>query len=269
MFCRLLTNFQCLKLNSARYCSTIFALSTGIHEQGSAIAIVRVSGPGISNNLSRLINSREKVLKSPRKAILAEIKHPKSNKTIDHGMVLWFPKPKSYTGEDVAEFHVHGSKAVVSALLDALGSFSNFRPAEEGEFTRRAFYNGKMTLAEVEALSYLISAQTENQRIYALKALKDDVHQYYSDWIKGLSVSLAHMEAVLNFGEDEAIDDDVVNKAEKEVSLICDQIKSFLEKGAQRKQLIQNGVNITIVGPPNAGKSTLMNKICKLLAKFI
>lgn len=250
------------RLPIIRNSSTVFALSTGLPESGTAIAVIRVTGPLTSKGLACLTRSHKKIVNNPRKAFLTSIRHPRSGDIIDHGMILWFPAPNSYTGEDVAEFHVHGSRAVVGAMLSALGSINDFRPAEEGEFTKRAFYNGKLTLAEVEALSSLISSQTEAQRNYALNALNNHVQGHYDDWAKKLSNCLAHVEAVLNFGEDEMIDEAVLDQSIREISVIHDEIKEFLDKGSQRKELIQNGLNITIIGPPNAGKSTLMNRIC-------
>ena len=165
---------------------TIFALSTGRGPSG--IAIVRVSGPDASAALRQLTGTPPG---PPRQAITARIRAPDSDETIDQGLVLWFPGPHSFTGEDVAEFHVHGGRAVVAALIDALAGLPGLRPAEPGEFTRRAFENGKLDLTQVEGLADLINAETAAQRRQALRQLDGALGALYDDWRERSSRALA------------------------------------------------------------------------------
>lgn len=249
---------------SCRHDSTIFALSTGLNERGTAIAVVRISGPETFKGLSELTKVSSRLDKNPRKAILADIKCPSTHELIDRGIVLWFPKPNSYTGEDSAELHVHGSRAVVAALLRALSKLEEFRSAEEGEFTKRAFINRKMTLTQVEALASLISSQTESQRRFALDAIDGHVDKLYKNWTDRLLRIIAHVEAIINFGDEQGLDSDEIVHTKRELLQLYEEIQKHLKSGARRSEMIKDGINITIAGPPNVGKSTLMNRICKL-----
>ncbi|XP_074593060.1 tRNA modification GTPase MnmE [Brevipalpus obovatus] len=250
-------------ISSCRHASTIFALSTGLNERGTAIAVVRISGPETFKGLSKLTKVSPQSEKNPRKAILADIKCPSTDELIDRGIVLWFPKPNSYTGEDSAELHVHGSRAVVAALLRALSRLEDFRSAEEGEFTKRAFINRKMTLTQVEALASLISSQTESQRRFALDAIDGHVDKLYKNWTDRLLRIIAHVEAIINFGDEQGLDSDEIVHTKRELLQLYQEIQKHLENGSRRSEMIKDGINITIAGPPNVGKSTLMNRICQ------
>lgn len=157
---------------------------------------------------------------------------------------------------------MHGSKAVVSALYKSLGSIEGLRPAEPGEFTKRAFINGKMDLTEAEAVADLISAQTDKQRDRALNALSGETKALYASWRQRLKKAAAHCEANIDFGEDELLDEELLKKATEELSKIKAEVLDFLNNGTRRNQLITEGVSVVIVGAPNSGKSSLINKLC-------
>lgn len=188
---------------------TIFALSSGHGRCG--VAVVRVSGPASLTALRTMAGLRDKPL-PPRAAQLRNITDPKTKEVLDRGLVLWFPGPHSFTGEDSAEFHIHGGPAVITAVLQALGSVPGMRPAEAGEFTRRAFQAGKLGLTEVEGLGDLIHAETEAQRRQALRQMSGDLGRLYQDWTHRLKRCLAHVEAFIDFSEDELIEDGVLDQ---------------------------------------------------------
>lgn len=257
---------------------TIFApLTTIQHRKGSALGVIRVSGTKTSHILDKLTEyapsvktlsnivdtSTHKKLK-PRHATLTKIRNPATKELVDIGLVLWFPKPNSYTGEDSCEFHLHGSQAILTSMLSILGSFNGLRPAEAGEFTRRAVLNGKMTLLEAESLPDLTSAKTDQQRRLALKGLSGSTKQKYDSWSESLVNILAHLEASIDFGEDELIgeQDVVANCINKLKHLNC-VIKNFIKTSSQQRDLIQNGARLVILGKPNAGKSSFMNLLCR------
>ena len=235
---------------------TIFALSTGSSKSG--IAVIRISGKDTEIILSKITS---KNFFKPRRATLCEIRDPDSNEIIDKGLILLFPRPNSYTGEDLAELHVHGSKAIISAILSTLSKFDNCRLAEPGEFTKLAFENGKLNLLDVEALSDLISSETEIQRKQALKILSGDASKKYSNLRSKLLKILSNIEAKIDFPEED-LPEDILKNIKFETKDIIGLISDILNDGRIGEK-IRVGFRISILGPTNAGKSTLLNYLSK------
>ena len=235
---------------------TIFALSTGNSKSG--IAVIRITGEETKNILSKIY---KKKLPEPRIATLAKICDFETNEIIDQGLIIWFPGPDSYTGEDLLELHVHGSKAVISAVLSTLSKFDNCRLAEPGEFTKLAFENGKLNLLDVEALSDLISSETEIQRKQALKILSGDATKKYTNLRDRLLKILSNIEAKIDFPEED-LPEDILKNIKIETKDIINLINDILNDGRTGEK-IRDGFKISILGPTNAGKSTLLNYLSK------
>ncbi|KAJ1528095.1 hypothetical protein ONE63_008011 [Megalurothrips usitatus] len=243
---------------------TIFALSSGRGKCG--VAVIRVSGSQSRSVLCALAG--ESILSKPRFAHLRTLRDPQSREILDRAIVLWFPGPKSFTGEDTCEFQVHGGLAVVSGLLEALGKMPGVYPADPGEFSKRAFFNGSMDLTEAEGLSDLIHAETEMQRKQALHQMSGSLHVLYNKWRNTLLQDLAHVEAYIDFSEDENIEDDVMDRVDESLTKLSNDIQMHLADGC-RGQRLRDGVRATIVGEPNVGKSSLLNLICKKPAAIV
>ncbi len=247
-----------------RASSTIFALSSGHGKCG--VAVIRVTGPSSSKALAALTEPSK--LPSPRLAAVRTLRHPKTRLPLDHALTLWFPGPKSFTGEDSAELQVHGGLAVVNAVLSALGSLDDLRPAEPGEFTRRAFHAGKLDLTQVEGLGDLIHAETEAQRSQAMRQLGGSLFQTYSEWRRRLIKQVANIEAFIDFSESEEIEDGVPEEVAGAVATLADEMESHLAD-ARAGERLRSGVRVAIVGEPNVGKSTLLNLLAQRPAAIV
>jgi tRNA modification GTPase len=238
---------------------TIYAPATAAGR--AAVAVVRVSGPLAKTTIQSLAGR----LPRPRSAQVRTLITP-TGQSIDKALVLWFPGPASYTGEDSAEFHVHGGPAVVGALLAAL-SGHGLRLAEPGEFTRRSFENGKMDLAQAEGVADLIEAETEAQRRQALDQLSGTLGRAHLAWREDLIACLSMFEAAVDF-PDEEIPADVAGRAQPILRRLIDQL-SKARSGVQRGERIREGYRIALVGAPNAGKSTILNGLAQRDAAIV
>jgi tRNA modification GTPase len=234
---------------------TIFALSSG--RLPSAISIVRVSGPQAGTALTSLAGK----IPAPRLAARVLLRDA-NQQPIDDAVVLWFPGPASATGEDVAEFHVHGGRAVLAALFAALSAFENMRAAEPGEFTRRAFENGKLDLTEAEALDDLIHADTERQRRQALRQLKGLLGDKARDWRTRIIEATALIEAGIDFSDEGDVPAELIAPAFAKIKSLLVEIEEVLAAQGQSERL-RDGLVVAISGPPNVGKSTLMNQLAR------
>jgi tRNA modification GTPase len=234
---------------------TIFALSSGLLP--SAIAIVRVSGPQAGPALTALAGK----LPPPRIATRALLRDA-DRQPIDDAVVLWFPAPRSATGEDVAEFHVHGGRAVLAALLSALSALEDVRAAEPGEFTRRGFENGKLDLTEAEALDDLIHADTDRQRRHALRQLKGMLGDRARDWRARIIEVSALIEAGIDFSDEGDVPSELVAPALRKIEALSGEIEEVLAAQG-RSERLREGLVVAIAGPPNVGKSTLMNQLAR------
>jgi len=246
---------------------TIYALASGAGRAG--VAVVRVSGTRAGAALSLLTG---KPLPQPRMASLVRLSDPGgtdsvSGTTLDDALVLWFPGPASFTGEDVVELHLHGGIAVVDGVLAALSGIDGLRLAEAGEFTRRAFENAKLDLTQVEGLADLIEAETEAQRKQALRQAGGELGRLYDDWRDSLVRALAHFEAELDFS-DEELPEDLHVAVIDGVRDLHAAIQAHLQDGRQGERL-RGGVRLAIIGPPNAGKSSLMNALARREAAIV
>jgi tRNA modification GTPase len=234
---------------------TIFALSSG--RLPSAIALVRVSGPQAAIALTSLAGK----LPAPRMATRVLLRDV-SQRPIDDAVVLWFPGPASATGEDVAEFHVHGGRAVLAALFSALSAFENLRAAEPGEFTRRAFENGKLDLTEAEALDDLIHADTDRQRRQALRQMKGLLGDKARDWRARIIEASALIEASIDFSDEGDVPRELIEPALAKIKALYGEIEEVLAAQG-RSERLRDGLVVAIAGPPNVGKSTLMNQLAR------
>jgi tRNA modification GTPase len=239
---------------------TIFALSSG--RPPAAIAVVRISGQRARAALEQLIGR----VPQPRRASLARVRDPETGAIIDEGLALWFPAPNSETGEDMAELQVHGGRAVIAAVLAALAKLAGLRHAEAGEFTRRAFENGRMDLTAVEGLADLVAAETEAQRRQAYQHLKGLLGDRAETWRRRLIEALALVEAGIDFSDEEDVPKDMMARSLELIGPLAEEIS---KAGAGQGERLREGLRVAIAGPPNAGKSTLFNRLARREAAIV
>ncbi|WP_265516223.1 tRNA uridine-5-carboxymethylaminomethyl(34) synthesis GTPase MnmE [Nitratireductor luteus] len=242
-------------INQTPYGETIYALSSGGLPSG--IAVVRLSGPHTRSVVEQIAGS----VPPPRQAKLVRFQNREGG-VIDTGLCIFFPGPASFTGEDCAEFHLHGGRAVVRAMLELISSFRGTRAAEAGAFTQRSFLNGKMDLTAAEALADLIDAETEAQRLFAIANNSDAHRQLYSGWRRILLEARALLEAELDFSDEGDVPGSVSDRVWTDLAKLLSAIRTHAS-GYHRAEIVREGLSIVILGAPNSGKSSLLNALAK------
>lgn len=235
---------------------TIFALATVPGKSG--VAIIRISGPDAFSCLTYLTQSD---IPEPRKACFTNIIHPATKELIDQAIILTFLAPNSFTGENIVELHIHGSRAIINIIIKLLSDFNNFRLANPGEFAKRSFLNGKMDLTAAEGLADLIESETLIQQQQAMKQMQGNLAKIYEDWKYGLINMLALIEAYLDFPEED-IPFETINQIVQQVESLKEMIKKHLDD-QNKGEIIRRGINVAIIGAPNVGKSSLLNYLAK------
>lgn len=234
---------------------TIFALSSARGRAG--VCIFRISGPAAAAAIQALTGHP---VPPPRKAVLRGVRQSDGT-LVDRGLLLWFPGPGSFTGEDVAEFHLHGGPAIIEAMTERLAAIPGLSPAEPGEFSRQAFANGRLDLTEAEGLADLIAAETEQQRCLALRQVEGGLKELYEAWRLDLVRAGAHLEACIDFA-DEDIPPDLLPGVVRRVAALAASITTHLAD-QRRGEIIRDGFTVVIMGAPNVGKSSLLNALAR------
>ncbi len=257
--------------------STIYALGTPAPSPArpGALAVIRLSGPRAADALIFLTerraferghSARDPALPPPRRMALRTMVDPVTAEEIDHGLIVWFEAPHSETGEMMAELHLHGGRAVVNAALAAIQKLGFCRLAEPGEFTRRAFEHNKLDLTQAEAIADLVAAETDQQRRQALQQMEGALHRLYEDWRTLGLRALAHLEAAIDF-PDEDLPAGLGDRVRTEIAQLRSEIAAHLED--KRGERLREGLSIAIIGPPNAGKSSLLNLLARREAAIV
>jgi tRNA modification GTPase len=241
---------------------SIYALASANGPAG--VAVIRLSGPDAGEAWRRLTGAP---LPAPRRLVRMRFTDPCNGETLDDGLGAWFAAPGSFTGEDVVEFHLHGGRAVVAGVLAALGRIDGLRLAEPGEFTRRAFENGKMDLTAAEGLADLVAAETAAQRRQALRQMQGALGELYEGWRRDLLGGLAHVEAAIDFA-DEDLPEGLIEGVRVRAATLRDAMTAHLADG-RRGERLRDGVHVAIIGPPNAGKSSLLNLLARREAAIV
>jgi tRNA modification GTPase len=236
---------------------TIFAPATAPGR--SAIAVIRLSGPACADVCRRLT---KRPPPASRKVALRRLHDPASGAAIDRGLVLWFPGPASATGEDVLELHLHGGRAVMADLMGVLASLPGLRPADPGEFSRRAFLHGRMDLTAAEGLADLVAAETSAQARQALRQLDGALGRLYEEWRRALLGALARLEAEIDFAPDEDVPADALAAIRPVLARVSAEMAAHLDD-ARRGERLRAGLTVAVIGPPNAGKSSLINRLAR------
>ncbi len=237
---------------------TIFAAASG--EGLCAISVIRVSGPDADPALRALCSPH--AMPQPRYAALRRIRHPDTGALLDQSLVLRFSAPASFTGEDCFELHIHGGRAVTAGVLEALGRCPGLRPAQPGEFTRRAFLNGKLDLTEAEGLADLIEANTVAQRDQALALAGGQLRGRAEQWRSDIMSVKAQVEADIDFSDEADVPSDVASDLIDRIDLLCNDMEKALSEG-RRGEILRRGFTVVLAGAPNAGKSSLMNALVR------
>ncbi|MEJ1159714.1 tRNA uridine-5-carboxymethylaminomethyl(34) synthesis GTPase MnmE [Prosthecomicrobium sp. N25] len=240
---------------------TIFAVSSGPVPSG--VAVIRISGPHARFVAETMAGG----LPPPRRASLRRIR-ARDGRLLDEGLVLWMPGPRSFTGEDMAELHVHGGRAVVAAVLEELGSLNGLRPAEAGDFSRRAFLNGRLDLTEIEGLADLIGAETEWQRRQAIRQADGALRRLYEGWRSEILALRGFAEAELDFADEADVPESVGAGLSEGAAVLASAIERHLADG-HRGERLRAGFEVVLMGPPNAGKSSLLNALARREAAIV
>lgn len=247
---------------------TIYALASAQGRGG--VSVIRVSGRGALRSLQRFCKFQSDI--KPRHAYFKTLRDSVSRETsgevIDDALVLYFKAPHSFTGEDVVEYHLHGGKAIIQKMLAALSTVDNHRLAEPGEFTRRAFENGKMDLTQAEAIADLVDAETEFQRRQALSQAQGALYKLYEGWRTRIVKALAYGEAHLDFPDEDDVPDTLSDQVRQELLFLKTEIKEHLDD-ARRGERLRDGIRVAIIGAPNAGKSSLLNMLAQRDAAIV